>query len=336
MRYPGDLTMTHRGKTWGRAEMTASASRPRVGHSFRENVAKWKPFEDGGWSGRLQLEAMDAEGIDLAVLFPSRGLFALSVRKMHRRLAAAMARAYNDWLYDFMEPDRARMLGSAMISPFDVDDAIAETRRAVQELGFVSVFLRANLVAERNWHDPSYDPLWSEIAELGVTLGFHEATGSAGGQVGDRFADNPMLWHTISHPFDQMLAVVSFCAGGILDRHPTLRVAFLEGNCSWLPFLLWRMDEHAEWVGDDWGNALTLRPSDYFRRQCFVSVECDEDPATHPAEDGLVDRIVFSTDFPHPDSKYPHAVERFLKLELSDRDKQRILWDNCRALYGLD
>src|SRR4030095_11638179 len=52
----------------------------------------------------------------------------------------------------------------------------------------------------------------------------------------------------------------SFCAGGILERHPRLRVAFLEGNCSWVPFLLWRMDEHWEWLGDIYARELTMAP----------------------------------------------------------------------------
>ena len=48
-----------------------------------------------------------------------------------------------------------------------------------------------------------------------------------------------------------------------------------------------------------------------------------------------VRNVVFSTDFPHPDCKYPGAVERFLKLPLPDTAKRAILWDNCARYYGL-
>ena len=61
-----------------------------------------------------------------------------------------------------------------MISPFDVDDAVAETRPAVRELGFKAIFLRPNSVNGRNRHDPYYEPLWSELEALEVPLGFHE------------------------------------------------------------------------------------------------------------------------------------------------------------------
>ncbi|HEU4370788.1 MAG TPA: amidohydrolase family protein [Methylomirabilota bacterium] len=131
---------------------------------------------------------MSHEGIDVAVVYPSRGLFALAIPDMDPRLAAAMARAYNDWLHEFCQENPERLLGSGMISPFDVDDAVAEARRGVRELGFRAMLLR---------------------------------------QVGEQFGANTMLKHVYSHPVEQMLTAGAFCAGGILERHPRLRVAFL-------------------------------------------------------------------------------------------------------------
>jgi predicted TIM-barrel fold metal-dependent hydrolase len=131
-----------------------------------------------------------------------------------------------------------------------------------------------------------------------------------------------------------MLATVSFCGGGILERFPTLRVAFLEGNCSWAPWLLWRLDEHQEWKGFEHPE-LTLKPSDYFKRQCFVSVECDEWPSKYVEDAGLGHTVVFSTDYPHPDSKYPYAVDSFLSLELTAETKRKYLWENCARLYNI-
>jgi uncharacterized protein len=126
----------------------------------------------------------------------------------------------------------------------------------------------------------------------------------------------------------------SFLGGGILERHPKLKVAFLEANCSWLPWLLWRLDEGYEREGDIFMPELTMAPSEYFKRQCFISIEPDEAPARHTIEELGCDHLVFSTDYPHGDSKYPHAVESFLKLSLSDDDKRKILWDNCARFYG--
>ncbi|MGH7845985.1 MAG: amidohydrolase family protein [Candidatus Binatia bacterium] len=95
------------------------------------------------------------------------------------------------------------------------------------------------------------------------------------------------------------------------------------------------MDEGYEREGDVFMPELTMAPSEYFRRQCFVSVEPDEVPARYLIDYLGSDQIVFSTDYPHGDAKYPDAVESFLKLALSDEDKRKILWDNCARFYSV-
>jgi predicted TIM-barrel fold metal-dependent hydrolase len=331
----GDLRLAHDGKPWGRVAGDANSSRRREGHSYAHNQERWRPFKERGWASTVQLEAMDTEGIDVAVVYPSRGLFALSVPDMDPPFAAAMARAYNNWLNDFCSGDPRRLIGAGMISPFDVNDAVSEARRCVKELGFRGVFLRPNIVNGRNWHDPYYEPLWTMLEELQVPLGFHEGAGALLPQVGEQFGANAMLKHVYCHPVEMMLAAGSFCMGGILERHPRLRVAFLEGNCGWVPFLMWRMDEHWERQGDVYAPELKMAPSEYYKRQCFVSAECDEVPVKYVIDAIGDDRIVFSTDFPHGDSKFPRAVASFLELPIAEESKRKILWDNCAAYYGL-
>jgi uncharacterized protein len=323
------------GRAWGRPVDPPPETIPPPGHIFHRNQKLFRPHMERGWSSRVQLDAMDEEGIDLAVLYPSRGLNVLSVPAMDPEFAAALARAYNNWLYEFCQIDTNKLIGAGMVSVFDIESAISEAERCVQQLGFRAIFLRANVVNGHNWQEAYYDPLWSALEDLNVPLGFHESNTSAASQVGEQFGYNFMLRHTFSHPFEQMLAVGSFCGGGILERHPKLRVAFLEGNCGWLPFLLWRLDEHWEMFGDQWAPELKNPPSHYFKRQCYASVEADEEPVKYAIDFLGNDRLVFSTDFPHVDTKYPMAVERFLQLPIGEEDKKKILWDNCAAYYGI-
>ena len=287
------------------------------------------------WDSGSQVSAMDQEGIDVAVLFPSRGLFTLGVNGMDPALATAISQAYNDWLAAFCAGGSGRMFGAAMIPPHDIEGAISEARRAVKELGFKTVFIRPNPVNGRNWHDAYYDPLWAEIERLGVPLSFHEGGRVNLPQPGANF-DTHMLYHTCTHPMGMMLAAVDIVGGGVLERFPDLRVAFLEGNCSWAPWLLWRLDEHYEMSAAYDHPDLKMEPSAYFRRQCYLSVECDEAPAEILSKYGLEDNVVFSTDYPHADSKYPNAVARFLELPLSSQVKRKFLWDNCARLYGFN
>jgi uncharacterized protein len=132
-----------------------------------------------------------------------------------------------------------------------------------------------------------------------------------------------------------MYASLSMIQGGVCERFPALRVAFLEGNCAWVPYWLWRMDEHWEALENITNRRTPKPPSDYFKRQCFVGMEADETPGKYAIDWGVSDNIVFSTDFPHPDSKFPNAVRTFVDQPLTEDSKRKILWDNCARLYHL-
>ncbi len=93
-----------------------------------------------------QVSAMNKEGLDLAVLFPTSGMYVIAFDTMDADFAAAACRAYNDWLHDFIQAgDPRRMFGAAMVSPHDVPSAVVELRRAVTELGMKALFLRPNI-----------------------------------------------------------------------------------------------------------------------------------------------------------------------------------------------
>jgi predicted TIM-barrel fold metal-dependent hydrolase len=123
--------------------------------------------------------------------------------------------------------------------------------------------------------------------------------------------------------------------GGILARFPRLRMAFLEGNCSWLPWWLWALDERWEAWGDSELFGQKELPSELFRRQCWVSIEPEETLAKHVVAELGDDNFVVSTDWPHDDSRYPHAIDTFLGLPIGEESKKKVLWDNCARLYNL-
>ena len=341
--YLGDQDLIHEGKIISRFKVQA----PHQGELtewFTDHYERRKIYEDfdrRDWVAETQIEAMDAEGIDIAVLFPTRGLFAHAKEYDDDELAAAVSRAYNDWLADFCAHNPERMFGAGMVPAQSVPAAVAEVRRVKQELGFKSIFLRPNPVRGRNWHNPVYDPLWAECEKLGLAVGFHEGTPcELPVAMGDRFDGvHEDLWvteHVAAHPIEQMYACLSFIMGGVCERFPGLRIAFLEGNCSWVPFWLWRMEEHYEVRTHILKAQLPLTPTEYFKRQCYVGVEADEEPGKYTL-DWLGDsNVVFSTDFPHPDSKFPGSVKALVEQPFPEASMRKILWDNCCALYDIE
>jgi len=309
---------------------------PRVERVLQKARRRFARFFEQRWSSAAVLAGMDQEGVDVTVLFPTTGLLAMASPTPDKRLLAAVARAYNNYLSELCSAAPKRLFGAAMISPYDIDDACREARRGVQELGFRAVFLRPNLVAGRNWYDPYYTPLWTLLEELDVPVVFHEGIGAELPHAGQAFRPNVFLQHVACHPLEMMLAAISFCGGGVLARHPRLRVGFFESNCGWVPFLLDRLDGHYEHeIGVD-ASMLPEPPSSYFKRQCYVACEADETMTAEVARIVGSDRLLFSTDFPHPDSKFPEALATFRQTSrLSADDQRRVLWDNPVALYGM-
>src|SRR5438034_7505843 len=122
------------GRDWART--TTRQNESARGQNVKRNQEVYRPDAERGWTAEVQLEAMDIEGIDVAVLYPTRGLRALVVNDMEAGFAAALARAYNNWLADFCQKDPKRLIGAGMISPYDINDAVDEARRCAQELGF--------------------------------------------------------------------------------------------------------------------------------------------------------------------------------------------------------
>ena len=116
-------------------------------------------MREQGYNAVSQLEAMDIEGVDVAVLFPTLCLnLPNSYDNVDPGLAAAMSRAYNNWLYEFCQTDPKRMKVAALIPAHDVHEAVKETERAVTKLGALAVFLQPGIVNNRPWHSRYFDP----------------------------------------------------------------------------------------------------------------------------------------------------------------------------------
>jgi predicted TIM-barrel fold metal-dependent hydrolase len=299
---------------------------------FPKEISVRKPME-----AENRLKVLDKELIQTAVLFPSAGLVA---GYLDAPLATAVARAYNDWIADYIRPHKDRMRFAAPVALHDVDRAIDEARRAVRDLGAVAVCVRPNPTDRRTLDSPAYDPFYAAVEKLGVPLIVHESTGCPDTAGGDRYGgmqtpESYAFHHVISHSFEQMFAAMSILCGGVCERFPTLRFGFFEAGCSWAPYWLARLDDHFEHPKLGRYMKGSMRPSEYFQRQCVVT--CDPGDHTLPlAVSGIgADKILFATDYPHFDSG-AGSVNEFLAVEgVSSADQRKILWSNAAAFFGL-
>ena len=286
-----------------------------------------------GFDAASYLRAMDAQGIDAVVLYPSMGLFVPFQASLSSRQSADACRSYNEWIADYCShaPDRLSALGIVPLS--SVDDAVAVAGQAAS-LDLLGVMVRPNHLYGRNLGDRFYDPLYDLLSGSDLVLSVHEGLGVQGPTLGDRFTTFTER-HACSHPMEQMAAMLSLMVEGALERHPQLRVAFLESGTGWLPYWLHRLDEHREWMATSECAAMSCSATEYFLRQCVIST--DPEDRLFPSTLAVVgaDHMVWASDFPHPDAIFPTAVDAFLETA-ADLDMREVLWDTPLSFYGLE
>ncbi len=277
---------------------------------------------------------MDQDGIDAALLLPSYASYLVAMPHRDPALAHAYADAYNRWLADLVAADPTRLRAAALVARLDPDAMIPHARFALDH-GWPAVVVRPNPIAGRLLGDPANDPFWAYCADNGLTVVVHEAAHCRAATAGaDRFTSR-FATHACSHPMEQMMAFLSLVESGVMERHPTLRFAFLEAGCGWMVNWLWRLDE-IEYANLAAEVAATVkrRPSDYFHRQCGIGFEPDEPLLPETFAFLGETRVFFGSDFPHLD----HAsdiVGTALALPLEPAVLAGALGGNAEAFLGI-
>src|SRR6266480_3805350 len=297
------------------------------------DAMEYQDGKPGGFDPHKRIPDMDADGIDAAFLYPSLGLFSGAIHDP--QLAAAVCRAYNRWLADYCRPYPDRLFGVAMLPMQSIELAIQEMRYARKELGMRASFLRPNPYHGRMLHHPDYAPFWAEVQELDVAIGLHEGASGGMPQVGvDRFTTRGAR-HIVSHTLEMMLAAMSVIWEGVCDRHPRVRIAFLESGGGWIAPWLDRMDRHFDDQGFN-DSGLSMRPTELFQRNCWISFEPVERSLSVLADYIGPHKILWATDYPHPDGFFPGAPKMIAdRPQLSAETKRQILGGGARGFYKL-
>lgn len=296
---------------------------------------RYRDARAGGFDGKARLADLDADRIDMAVLYPSIWLCLQGVRDP--KLAAAMMRAYNDWMQEYCGADRARLHPVGVVALQNMEASLRELERLAGDMGVATVMVRTNTPRERPFHGAHYEPFWAACERLGVLVALHPFA------IDDMYGvttcfDLGTIFHVaaIGFPLDMILTLSQLIGGGVLERHPALRVLILESSVGWLPTMLARMDHQYEVIGN-LVPYLPHPPSFYWERQCSISFEPDEEqvPALLPWIGAR--KLVWATDYPHFDATFPGVTDELDKAigGLPPEDQDRIVGLNAVELYSL-
>lgn len=310
----------------------APASIPGA-YATPETEITWNDILPGGYDPRARIDVLDEEGIDKALMFPT--IYLLNGDVETADSAAATCRAYNAWMSDFAGASE-RLYGMGIV-PLQCPDAAAAEVKRLKGLGLSGFTIRPERYNGVALYDEACDPVWAAAQADGLVVGVHGSFGSHMPSFATQRYQNPFFTHMICHPFEQMAALLDFVAGGVLSRFPGLKVGFFESGLGWLPYWLNRLEEHYEVMGHQtpW---LDRSPLEIFKAQCFVTMEADEGPALRNVTDmGLLDCVMWGSDYPHFDCTYPGALtELEATLDSFSPDHQAaVLEHNPARFLGL-
>lgn len=295
----------------------------------------------GGWDPAERLKDMAIDGVSAAVLYTTHGFLLFGSRDA--ALQRECFRVYNDWLAEQVNYDRRRLRGYGMISLFDIELGIRELERC-KELGLSGGLVWSSPPDDLpGYAAPAYDKFWATAADLGMLIALHTNTRPNAGKAYSKAEANGGLapYYTamvMEQSFIQD-SLLQLTYGGVFEKYPNLKIISAEADVSWVPALMGRADKYYQGATRR-GHALPLKrpPSEYLRSNVWHSFIKDPVGVANYAAAGLVERVMWSTDYPHPASFFPNSLRVFeedLKA-LAPYEKKKIVHDVAADLYGFD
>ena len=330
----------HQGKqgTWFVCEGVAPrsvASIAAVGIPKEELVkfqaAHYQDLRPGGYDPVERLKDQDIDGVSGEVLYATyaMGLYGMPDPK----LQCAAFNAYNEWMVELCNHAPGRLVGLALISVYDVNQAVEELQRWARR-GLRGAMIACIPPAETEYSQKHYDRFWSAAEDLGLPISIHTLTSNRPPNYRYRGAGRAAAGYPET-PMEVMLTLGEMITSDLFDRHPRLKMVLAEADTGWVPWMLERLDRgHARYARQD-GMLTELKPSEYFRRNFSAALIADR-VGVFTREFMGVDNLMWSSDYPHTDSTWPRSRQSIAHDfdGVSDADRIKMTCTNAAKLYG--
>ena len=301
----------------------------------------YEEMRKGCWDQTARLEDMDVNHTEASLCFPTFPRFCgqTFLEAKDRDLAKLCVEAYNDWMVEewCAGAGAGRLIPLTIVPLWDPELAAAEVRRnadrGVRAVTFSEIppFLDLPSIHSGHW-----DPLFQACAETDTVINMHIGSSSRMPATSPDAPAGVQATLSFNHA---MGSLADWLYSGILVRHPTLKLAYSEGQMGWIPYAMERADsvwrEFRGWAFDK--EAVPEPPSFYFHRQVYACFFRDNFGLKNLHDVG-VDNVTFETDYPHSDSTWPDTKEVFTDMvrDLPDEDVYKIARGNAITMLGLD
>jgi predicted TIM-barrel fold metal-dependent hydrolase len=285
----------------------------------------------GAFTPLARLADMDTDGVDVAIIYPTVALTLYSLPD--RALVAELFRAYNRWLSELCSTAPARLVGITALLGDDPAAEVAELHNA-PAAGFLIPLYddRDADFAARRW-----DPLWAEAQQRGVPVAFHAFVRGPGER---STVTEPTMDALVDRPARVQRALLSMILAGVFDRFPGLKIVSAENEAGWAASMLERADtsyRRGRFGRPDDG-AIDRAPTEIFREHVYLTILADR-TAVHTRSVIGVDNLLWSSDYPHNVSTWPHSrqhIDGWIgEAGVPEDEVAKLLGGNARRLYGL-
>ncbi len=262
------------------------------------------------------VEAKKAEmaefDLDYSVLNPTLNLALATVNNDHAALA--LANAYNSWILDqFVDTDE-NIVTPIVAAPQVPEKTAEEIDDRAGEKGVVGVMIPSTGLVPPAGHR-IYDPIYQAAEDNDLPVVFHSGSGATADifPVMRKWAETYAEDHAMVHPFTAMWNLTTMLFRGVPVRFPDLKFVFQESGIGWIPYTLWRLDDHYLELSDEIP-ALSQLPSEYVHEQFYFTTQPLGHTAQNPKHLAMAiemagpGNIMYSSDLPHPDFDPPEEL----------------------------
>jgi len=296
----------------------------------------------GCWEQTARLEDMDTNHTEVSLSFPTFPRFCgqTFLERKDKELADLCVKAYNDWMFDeWCAGSNGRLVPLPIVQLWDANLAAEEVRRNAARGGHAVCFTEIPpFLGLPSVHDQDgyWDPFFRACAETESIVCMHIGSSS---KMPSTSADAPAAVGSTLTYMNAAMSMTDYLMSGILERFPTLKLAYSEGQIGWIPYILERAD--AVWKDNiAWGGVadkVKRPPSEYYYESiygCFF----DDAHGLQSLESVGVDNITFETDYPHSDSTWPHSLKVAMDImkDLDDETITKIVRTNAIRMLHLD
>jgi uncharacterized protein len=302
---------------------------------------RWEEVPGVAFDPSERLAAMDVDGVDCSVLYPSVAGRAGETfgRLTDAALELACVQAYNDFLIEEWAAVSPRFIPQCIVPLSPIEATVKEIERAVAKghRGVVMPSVPMMLREVPHINEPVYDPVWAACQSLEVPVCFHSGA-SRGIQLPAYAGFSPAIaaaMEAITRPVSSVLVLANFLFSRILERFPRLKVVFAETSLAWGAYELELADHQFErqrlhTEGYD------LLPSVLFKRQCHLVGWFDATGLKTRHHIGL-NSLLWSTNFPQSTSTWPESRRAIARCfeDVPESERRQVLVDNAARLYKI-